>query len=411
MKKDRGWEYLNSSGDDFDYDKDNDGSWGYENEDGSGSFYGNDGSWGYKNSDGSASYYGADGSWGYKNSDGSSSYYGNDGSWGYKNSDGSGSFYGSDGDSEYYDSDDDSDDDDNDYNSSDSGGSVLGTIIGVGLAAFTVAKIAKWASDGSSYDDDEDDDDEDDDEYEENSSTYTVSPPYVKQPTWFDQKPAEKEQKRAEKERIRQEKEELRRQRMRAFYKKHWKGIFLFFVLFGLAGFGAYKYQEFQKGIEVGFAENDIIGLNYENAISEIKESGFTNVYAHAEYDLGIEDAENEYIVTDVSIRGDTSFAEDDKYPYDARVELTYHVVKNIPVPISYKEGKKMLCNDLASMLEEAGFVNVSTVADRDLITGWITKEGSIEEFTVGGETKFSQGTTFRPDVEIVIAYHAFKEK
>ena len=33
MSKDRGWDYLNSSGEDFDYDKDNDGSWGYENDD------------------------------------------------------------------------------------------------------------------------------------------------------------------------------------------------------------------------------------------------------------------------------------------------------------------------------------------------------------------------------------------
>ena len=57
-KKDRGWDYPNSTSDDFDYDPDGDGSLGYQNEDGSGSFYGADGSWGYKNSDGSASYYG-----------------------------------------------------------------------------------------------------------------------------------------------------------------------------------------------------------------------------------------------------------------------------------------------------------------------------------------------------------------
>ena len=107
MSKDRGWDYLNSSGEDFDYDKDNDGSWGYENDDGSGSFYGADGSWGYKNSDGSASYYGADGSWGYKNADGSGSYYGNDGSWGYTNQDGSGTYYDENGDAEYSSSDDD----------------------------------------------------------------------------------------------------------------------------------------------------------------------------------------------------------------------------------------------------------------------------------------------------------------
>lgn len=399
MAKDRGWEYLNSSGDDFDYDKDNDGSWGYENEDGSGSYTGADGSWGYKNSDGSASYTGADGSWGYKNADGSGSYTGADGSWGYWNSDGSGSYTAADGSSEYYDSDDD-DDSDSDYSSDSGGGSILGALFGIGLAAYAISKAGK----SSSYDCD-DDDEEDDEPY------YETPPTRVKEPTWFDQKRAERERKLAEKERIRQENIEKRRQKRKAFYKKHWKGIFLFFVLLGLASFGAYKYQEFQKGIEVGFSEDDIIGLNYEDAISTIKESGFTNVYAHAEYDLGIEDIKKEYIVTDVSIRGDSSFEDEDKYPYDARVELIYHVVKSIPVPVSAKDGRKMLCDELVSTLEEAGFVNITTEADRDLITGWITKEGSVEEISIGGDTKFSQNASFRPDVEIVITYHAFKEK
>lgn len=399
MAKDRGWEYLNSSGDDFDYDKDNDGSWGYENEDGSGSYTGADGSWGYKNSDGSASYTGADGSWGYKNADGSGSYTGADGSWGYWNSDGSGSYTAADGSSEYYDSDDD-DDSDSDYSSDSGGGSILGALFGIGLAAYAISKAGK----SSSYDCD-DDDEEDDEPY------YETPPTRVKEPTWFDQKRAERERKLAEKERIRQENIEKRRQKRKAFYKKHWKGIFLFFVLLGLAGFGAYKYQEFQKGIEVGFSEDDIIGLNYEDAISTIKESGFTNVYAHAEYDLGIEDIKKEYIVTDASIRGDSSFEDEDKYPYDARVELIYHVVKSIPIPVSAKDGRKMLCDELVSTLEEAGFVNITTEADRDLITGWITKEGSVEEISIGGDTKFSQNASFRPDVEIVITYHAFKEK
>ena len=70
-----------------------------------------------------------------------------------------------------------------------------------------------------------------------------------------------------------------------------------------------------------------------------------------------------------------------------------------------------MLCDELISILEEAGFVNITTEADRDLVTGWITKEGSVEEISIGGDTKFSQNASYRPDVEIVITYHAFKEK
>ena len=40
MAKDRGWDYLNSNGDNFDFSNDGDGSWGYESDDGSGSFWG-----------------------------------------------------------------------------------------------------------------------------------------------------------------------------------------------------------------------------------------------------------------------------------------------------------------------------------------------------------------------------------
>ena len=226
----------------------------------------------------------------------------------------------------------------------------------------------------------------------------------------------EEEDPAAEQERLRKTKEqaELFQKRKKERTKRKIRLVFALLIIVAISCigmFGWYKYQEFQKRIEVGFSKDEIIGLNYEDAISTIKESGFTNVYAHAEYDLGIEDIKKEYIVTDVSIRGDSSFEDEDKYPYDARVELIYHVVKSIHIPVSAKDGKKMLCDELVSTLEEAGFVNITTEADRDLITGWITKEGSVEEISIGGDTKFSQNASFRPDVEIVITYHAFKEK
>ena len=60
MAKDRGWDYLNSEPGEFDFDANNDGSYGNEFSDGSSSYYGADGSWGYTNSDGYSSYYEGD---------------------------------------------------------------------------------------------------------------------------------------------------------------------------------------------------------------------------------------------------------------------------------------------------------------------------------------------------------------
>jgi len=42
------------------------------------------------------------------------------------------------------------------------------------------------------------------------------------------------------------------------------------------------------------------------------------------------------------------------------------------------------------------------------LITGWITKDGEVEEVEIDGYTTFSSSSRFLPDVEIVITYHTF---
>lgn len=172
-----------------------------------------------------------------------------------------------------------------------------------------------------------------------------------------------------------------------------------------------YKYQEAQKLIKVGFSGEEIIGLPFEEAVIKVKEFGFTNVYGYEVDDLKIEDANDEYVVTNIYIHGDDSFNANSEYPYDTGIKLVYHVVQDIPTSVSAKDAKKMVCDDLVNTLEKAGFVNIKTEADRDLITGWITKEGSVEEVTIDGDSEFSESSSYRPDVEVVITYHAFKEK
>lgn len=49
------------------------------------SFEDEDGSWGYRNEDGTGSYNGVDGSWGYLNEDGTGAYHSNDGNSYYRN--------------------------------------------------------------------------------------------------------------------------------------------------------------------------------------------------------------------------------------------------------------------------------------------------------------------------------------
>lgn len=70
---------------------------------------------------------------------------------------------------------------------------------------------------------------------------------------------------------------------------------------------------------------------------------------------------------------------------------------------IDYKEA--------ISDLQKQGFTNITTSPDKDLITGWITKDGEVEEVSIDGSTSFSSGSRFLPNAEIVITYHTFPDE
>ncbi|MBQ8688173.1 MAG: hypothetical protein IJ512_06445 [Ruminococcus sp.] len=59
--------------------------------------------------------------------------------------------------------------------------------------------------------------------------------------------------------------------------------------------------------------------------------------------------------------------------------------------------------------LENAGFTNIELVVQEDLITGWITKDGSVERVSINGEDDFHKGDIFPKDASVLITYHSFK--
>lgn len=60
------------------------------------------------------------------------------------------------------------------------------------------------------------------------------------------------------------------------------------------------------------------------------------------------------------------------------------------------------------SELEKTGFNNVETKVLDDLITGWLTQDGEIEEIEINGNKNFSANDRFPKDSKIVITYHTF---
>lgn len=64
---------------------------------------------------------------------------------------------------------------------------------------------------------------------------------------------------------------------------------------------------------------------------------------------------------------------------------------------------------DVVKQLQEVGFTNIQLTRDKDLITGWVTGNGAVEEVSIAGNTAFTEKSSYKPDVEIVVTYHAFK--
>lgn len=377
-KKNKGWDYLNfddvnsmsdGSKDDWGYtDSDGsgsfyggDGSWGYKNSDGSGSYHGSDGSWGYKNTDGSGSFYDADGSWGYRNSDGSVSYHGTDGSWGYKNADGSGSFYGGTGndDSEY------NDDEDDDDSSGSSLGDALGTIIGAGIVG-VMAAGARAA--------------------------------------------AEEREREAQREAERREKARINSEKRRAWRKKHRKVIAITIVIAIIIVLSLIGYYEIQKLIPMGYSSDSLEGLKYTEVVQMLKESGFSNVHTKEISDLTISRDHEENLVTEVKLMFGDSFDEDTRYPSNLWITVVYHTVELYAPPLTSKEAKGMNYLDVIDEFENAGFVNVTTVVEYDIVTGWLTDDGEVKSVTFNGEKKFDSYDEYRLDAEVVVTYHTLKK-
>jgi len=60
---------------------------------------------------------------------------------------------------------------------------------------------------------------------------------------------------------------------------------------------------------------------------------------------------------------------------------------------------------DVQKELETAGFTNISTAIQYDIVLGW-TAEGEVEGVSIDGRTDYESGEVFKADIPIVITYH-----
>lgn len=78
------------------------------------------------------------------------------------------------------------------------------------------------------------------------------------------------------------------------------------------------------------------------------------------------------------------------------------------PAGSSDMEGRNY--EDVVTIFEEKGFTNIKTEPIDDLIFGWLTKDGEVEEVSVGGKVDYSPDKWVPADTEVVIRYHTFPQ-
>ena len=79
--------------------------------------------------------------------------------------------------------------------------------------------------------------------------------------------------------------------------------------------------------------------------------------------------------------------------------------------PLSSAECLYRNYEEVLSAFEKAGFTNIQMVVLDDLITGWITKDSSVESISIGDISYFQKNTWFPKEATITITYHTFPSK
>ena len=77
---------------------------------------------------------------------------------------------------------------------------------------------------------------------------------------------------------------------------------------------------------------------------------------------------------------------------------------------IDMDEANKIRIIDVIDEFENAGFVNVTTVVEYDIVTGWLTDDGEVKSVTINGDKKFDSYNEYRLDAEVVVTYHTLKK-
>ena len=156
-------------------------------------------------------------------------------------------------------------------------------------------------------------------------------------------------------------------------------------------------------GASAGFA-----GEQYQTVVAQLRSAGFKNVRAEELCDVLMGAQDEDGLVDSVSVDGSTDYDEENVFPENAKIIVSYHAMPAMPE--SAMDFPLDNYPSAVTKLKDAGFNNIKLEGIGDLITGWLHSEGDIKAVTVNGSGAFVADDRFPKDVPIVIAYHSYEK-
>lgn len=164
-----------------------------------------------------------------------------------------------------------------------------------------------------------------------------------------------------------------------------------------------------RKKLRAGISSEQCRKMKYDDVIRALKASEFYKINTIILEDLQLDSISREGMVESVFINNKNTFDEESTFPFNARIEIVYHMLQKVSPPLTAREAKKKNIQEVVEKFSNAGFVNIEQVKILDLTTGWLIKDGSVDTITIDGLDSF-KNKKFRLDARIKIRYHTFRK-
>lgn len=185
--------------------------------------------------------------------------------------------------------------------------------------------------------------------------------------------------------------------------KKGLKSFVVVLLILSLFGCG-------EKTVKIYSSASEIKGDEFSYVEAKLKEQGFTNIKEIVVDDLTSDSGVKDETIESISIDGNDSFTNDDKFPLSAEITIKYHIIKKIMIPYTSDTLASADATSVVEKLQQAGFTNVTQKEEYDLDPD--TFKGEFKTaIEVNGHNAYSFDEGYPFDGTVVVVCHRPYEK